>query len=120
MATITVRALDSNGDPMRGQGTSNFLSDINAVTQIIVTRLKLFQGEWFEDTTDGTPMFQSLLGHPITLQAAALILRNRILGTPYVTSISSFSINFTPASRALSFAATVLTQFGTVTVSNQA
>lgn len=120
MATITVRALDSNGDPMRGQGASSFLSDIYAVTQIIITRILLLQGEWFEDLSDGTPMFQSLLGHAITLQGAALLLRNRILGTPYVTSISSFSISANSAVRSFTFSATVQTQFGSVTVSNQA
>lgn len=102
---------------MRGQGASNFLSDVDAVAQIIRTRLLLFQGEWFEDTADGTPMFQSLLGRTITLQAATLILRGRILGTPYVSAITSFSLTLNPNARTFSFSANVLTQFGTVSVS---
>lgn len=104
---------------MRGQGASNFLSDVDAVAQIIRTRLLLLQGEWFENTSDGTPMFQTLLGRPITLQAATLILRNRIVQTPYVTAIVAFSLQLVPTVRAFYFSATVQTQFGSVTVTNQ-
>lgn len=119
MATIIVRALDENWDPRRGSGLANFLTDADAVAQIIATRLKLLQGELFQDTTQGTPLFQSLLGHPTTPRAVALILRQRILGAPGVIGINSMDVQYHPAGRAFTFAATVQTRFGTVSVSNQ-
>jgi hypothetical protein len=62
MATITYRKLDQNGDPLFGNGAANFVSDIDAVAQAIGTRLRLLQGEWWENTNAGTPLFQSMLG----------------------------------------------------------
>jgi hypothetical protein len=82
--------------------------------------MRLLQGEWYENLTDGLPLFQQLLGHPITLQALALIIRQRILATPYVTGILSLSVVYVPAGRTFTYNAFVQTQFGTVIVSNQA
>lgn len=120
MATITVRALDKNGDPLRGSGLGSFFTDIEAVAQIIGTRLRLLQGEWFLNQSDGTPVFQSLLGHPTTTEAVALILRQRILGTPYVISIQSLQVVYGKAGRTFAFFATVLTQFGVINVTTVA
>ncbi len=122
MATIRVRALDANGDPLHGNGQRNFLSDIDAVRQIIVTRLKLFQGEWWENTNAGTPLFQQILGvsgagkHP---DAIALLLKQRILGTPYVLpgGVTNVQTSYNPTTRGFSFACSVATQFGALTIS---
>lgn len=119
MAKITVRALDGNGDPLNGNGTASFVSDLAAVRQIISTRLLFLRGEWFESLGTGTPLFQSILGagsgrHP---QAVSLILTQRILGTPYVTGMSNLQTAYDPDKRAFSFACLVQTQFGTLTVS---
>jgi hypothetical protein len=119
MATIIVRALDANGDPRRGAGLSNFLTDIDAVAQILATRMRMLQGEWFEDVTAGTPAFQQLLGHPTTSDAVALILRQRILATPYVTGILTMQVVYQPAGRNFSFFATVQTLFGQLNLTNQ-
>lgn len=118
-ATITVRRLDANGDPLRGAGLSNFLTDIDAVAQIISTRLRFLMGEWYENLKDGTPAFQSLLGYPITMQALAMILSQRILGTKYVTGIQSLRVMYIPAGKTFSFYASVLTQFGSISIFNQ-
>jgi hypothetical protein len=112
--------LDASGDPLRGAGLSNFLSDIDAVAQIIATRLRFLMGEWYEDLTDGTPAFQALLGQPITMQALAMILSQRILGTKYVTGIQSLQVRYLPAGRNFAFYASVQTQFGALAVANQA
>jgi hypothetical protein len=119
--TIIVRTLNvATWDPQRGQGLSNFLTDTAAVAQILNSRIRLFEGEWWQNTSDGTPVFQSLLGHSTTSSAVALILRERILGTPFVTDVSGFSVAFGPGGRTFSFTASVLTAFGsTITVSTQ-
>lgn len=116
--TITVRALNSQTwDPQYGQGTSNFLVDLPAVAQIVNSRMRMLEGEWFQNTSEGTPLFQSLLGQAITLQAVGLILCERILGSPYVTAINSFGVN--ASGRTFAFTASVQTAFGPLTVTNQ-
>lgn len=120
MATITVRALDmTTWEPQQGNSQSNFLSDLQAVTQILATRLRMFQGEWFLDLNDGTPMFQSILGSSGSeknLQVITNLISARIRSSPFVTGITYISVLF--QNRKLVYNATVSTQFGTVTVSN--
>jgi hypothetical protein len=89
------------------------------VAQIIATRLKLLQGEWWENLNAGTPLFQSLLGRAPNAQAAALMLQQRILGTPYVTGVSNVQTGYDRNARAFQFSCQVSTQFGVLTVSNQ-
>lgn len=115
MATISVRALDANHDPMYGNGQQNFLTDLAAVQQIIDTRLLLFEGEWWADLNDGLPMFQQIAGK--NPQAASLLIQARILGTPYVTSIDTISTSY--VNRAFKFSCQAYTPFGTITVNFQ-
>ena len=120
IATIRYRALDANGDPMWGGGQSNFLADVDAVAQAIQTRILLLYGEWFEDLSIGTPLFQSMLGSPgNNVQAVSLLIQQRILGAPYVNSVSNVQTGYDPASRTGAFFALAQTKFGTVTISNQ-
>lgn len=121
MASITVRALDYNGDPLQGNGQDNFISDLQAVTQIIATRLKLFEGEWFLNLLDGLPLFQSILGSsadPRNLQVILNIISQRISTSapPYVTSVTNIKASY--LNRSFSFSAQVQTVFGTVFVTN--
>jgi hypothetical protein len=121
MATVIVRKLDANGDPMYGHGDADFISDIDAVAQIILTKLRLFQGEWWENLAEGTPMFQSILGvpgagkHPQTI---SLILKTRIEQVDWVTGVSDITTSYDATSRAFAFTATVQTIFGPLTISN--
>jgi hypothetical protein len=119
MATITYRKLDANGDPLCGNGQYSFVSDLQAVAQAILTRLKLLQGEWWEDSATGTPLFQSMLGvagsgkHP---QVITLLIQQRILGTPYVREVNNVSGSYNATTRAFSFYCTVQTQFGSLSI----
>lgn len=119
MATITVRALSPTGEPLQGNGQANFLSDIDAVAQIIRTRLLLLQGEWWEDLTDGTPLFQSVLGGAAderSQEAAALVFTARVLGSPYVDSVSNVTTAWNSATRSFSFTQQANTAFGSITI----
>lgn len=120
MATITVRALDPvTGEPLFGNGQNNFISDLAAVTQIIGTRLKLFQGEWFLNLLDGLPMFQQILGSSGSdrhLQVIMNIISRRITGSPFVTGVSSINVSF--KNRQFSYNARAETQFGTVFITS--
>ena len=119
MATITVRALGPTGDPLQGNGLNCFISDLAAVTQIICTRLKMFEGEFWMNTADGLPLFQSILGSSGSqrnLQVIIGLYSQRIRGTVYVTGISSFTASF--QSHKFVYSIAVETQFGTVYISN--
>ena len=113
---ITVRAIGANGDPLYGNGTSNFISNLAAVAQIIKTSLLLISGELWYNKQVGLPLWGALVSNPITNQAVALIYQNIILGVPYVTGITSLAVTYLPQSRSFSFAAEVQTQFGALTV----
>jgi hypothetical protein len=118
--TISYRQLGPNSDPEFGQGSLNFLTDIYAVAQAILTRLRLFQGEWWEDLNDGTPVWQQILGVGNAqgrTQQISLILQQRVLGTPYVTGISNVQATFNSSTRAFSFYCIAYTPFGTVAIS---
>ena len=118
--TITVRQLSATGDPLYGQGQANYISDLAAVTQIVKTRLLLFQGEWWAATNDGLPLFQGILGQSASQrnqQQIELLITERILGTPYVISVSDVTISFNQTTRAYSYYAVVNTQFGQFTTS---
>lgn len=119
MATITYRKLDTNGDPIFGRGRDNFVSDLEAVAQAVGTRLKLFLGEWWESRGDGTPVFQSMLGSSVNAQRPeliALLLKQRIAATPYVTNVSNIVTGFDHKTRVFTFSCQVETPFGTLTV----
>lgn len=123
-ASITTRALNSQTwDAQWGQGQNNFLTDREAVAQIILQRLKLLRGEWFENPGLGVPYFEKILGAPgsgtVYLNQSALILQQIILQTPYVTGISKLSATYSPSTRSLLFSCTVQTRFGAISLSNQ-
>lgn len=118
MSSILVRRLDQNWDPMRGQGLNNFAEDLEAVTIIIGSTIKLLAYEWFESLAQGTPLFQSILGVPNTAAGIASILQQRIQSVPFVNSAQNVQV-LNLGNRALSFSATVNTAFGSVQISTQ-
>ncbi len=85
------RTLDESGDYTLRKNI--FLTDKEAVAQAILTRMKLLYAEWWEDTEDGLPLFEKILGIYGTEEnknAVDLIISERILGTKGVKSISSY------------------------------
>lgn len=113
------RKLDANGDYVIGQGSQDFYIDIPAVAQAIKTRLQLLYGSFWLDQTDGLPLFQSILGtpgSPANLTFVDAIYKNRILGTPNVSTLENFSSQFNRQTRQYSLTTSVNTTFGTTTV----
>lgn len=111
------RRLDSNNDYSFGRGKQDFISDTKAVVQSIKTRLLLLLGEWWEDQSDGTPFFESILGlsgTPDNLNAVDLIVQDRIITTENVLEIVNFSSSY--ENREYHMNCTVNTRFGTVEV----
>lgn len=115
---ITYRSLGPNNDPLWGQGQQNFLTNLNAVTQAILTRLQLLQNEWWASVLDGIPYFQNILGKAPNTQQIDTLLTQRILGTPFVTGLASLNSSYNHTTLTFFFSATVVTQFGNIVVSN--
>lgn len=101
-----------DGDMTYGHGQGDFWRDCpEAVAQSVWTRLRLWLGEWFVDTSAGTPWLEAALGtgKRETIEPA---IRQRILQTDGVTGIVDFSLAFDPDTRTATIAATIDTDYG--------
>lgn len=107
------RKLDENGDYVFGAGVNSFHTNSpEAVAQAVLTRLNLWMGEWFADTSDGTGWNQSILGKQ-SGNLYELTLRQRVLETPGVQSIDEFQSLLNTETRTLTVSMTVNTIYGT-------
>lgn len=91
---MNYRRLTPTGDYTFGQNKLDYLADKEAVAQAIQTRLKLLLGEWWEDQADGLPLFEQILlqrNTPGGRQTIDLLIRERIMDTPHVLEILSFT-----------------------------
>lgn len=106
------RKLSSDGDYVFGSGKNDFLiNSPETVAQAILTRLKLWLGEWFADTSDGTGWNQSIVGKQ-SKSLYELTIHQRVLETPGVKSIVDFQSALDPDTRRLTVSMTVNTIFG--------
>lgn len=110
------RRLSATGDYTFGRNNLNFYTNQpEAVAQAIQTRLKLNRGDWFLDTTAGTPYNLSILGAN-KLNSYAPAIKSVILDTPGVKSIVSYSSYVNLITRAATVYCVVDTIYGTVTL----
>lgn len=110
------RMLDASGDMQFGRGQADFHRDVpEAPAQAVKTRLWLRLGEWFLDTTDGTPWDTEILGkHTANTRDAAL--RERIEGTTGLQSLDSYNSTFDANTRTFSVEATITTIYGSTQI----
>ncbi|MBJ3816655.1 hypothetical protein F9C28_17485 [Shimwellia pseudoproteus] len=114
------RREDDEGDYTFGQGDDTWLTNSpEAVAQAIKTRFMLWYGQWFLDTTEGTPWVQSVLGKQRP-EEYRLAIRQRILETPGVNSIIAFDSSVNTSTRRVTFTATIDTIYGTTTIISEA
>lgn len=105
------RKLDADGDYVFGGQQADFYKDVpEAVAQAVLTRLRLFRGEWFLDLTEGTPLDQIIGKYTAGTYDAAI--RQRILATQGVTALVAYSSDLNTETRRLSVSATITTQYG--------
>jgi hypothetical protein len=111
------RKLDANGDYSFGHQQADFLRDSpEAVAQAVSTRLKLDQGEWFLDKTEGMPWDNQVLGERTAATRDSAVQR-RVLGTQGVTQIDSYVSTTDPESRTFTPTVEITTDYGQTTIS---
>lgn len=107
---MKVRKLTASGDYRLGHGDRDFHVDTaEGVAQNVMTRLALWQGQWFIDTSEGTPWLQRILGKH---NAVDTVIKTRILDTPGVISISEYESILNPDTRSMTVTATLETEYG--------
>lgn len=110
------RKLDAAGDMTFGHGVNDYLIDIpQAPAQAVLTRLKLFLGEWFADTAAGTAWRTKVLGR-YTGPTYDPEIQARIIGTQGVTELVAYESIQSAETRVVRFRATVNTAYGPAAV----
>jgi len=111
---MTVRKLTSTGDIVTSG--KHFTTGTDEIAQTIVTRLKLFFGEYFRNINDGTRWFEDVLGKGNTLGVADAEIRRRISQTDGVSGILEYSSDFDLINRSFSIKCSVKTTLGNITI----
>jgi hypothetical protein len=111
------RKLDQNGDMSFGNAILDFYVDIpEAVAQAVLTRLKLWQGEWFIDTEAGVPYNTRVIGFGNTF-IYDYVLKSTILQTKGVNSIKEYS-SFIDQNRNAKVSVVIDTIYGLFSINN--
>jgi len=104
------------GDYTFGNGSSDFWINVpDAPAQAALTRMYLFLGDWFLDTSDGTPWNTQVLGH-YTRNTRDPAIQSRILGTQGVKAILAYSSNVARDTRAFTVNAEIDTIYGAISI----
>ena len=110
------RVLDLNGDYTFGRASGNHIKDTpETVAQAVRTRLGLIQGEWFLNTSLGTPYNSKILGAGMVATYDRAI-QEVILKTRGVKSLVAYSSSIDPTTRAASVNCTIDTIYGSINV----
>lgn len=124
------RKLSPSGDYQFGHSAADFWhNEPEAVGQAVQTRLLLYAGEWFLDTSEGTawggfPFNQAVVAQARILdvhtqQTRDLTLKLRVLQTQGLAGMVAYSSNFDANSRGFSVNLTIDTIYGALQISGQ-
>jgi hypothetical protein len=114
------RKLDANGDYTFGGNANDFVTGELAVAEAVKTNLLLLSGEWWEDTSQGVPVFKSIIGttgSPDNLRAVDSIIQAAALSAQGVIGISNYTGVFNGLTRTYAITCKITTQYGDATIS---
>jgi len=110
----------TGGDYAFGHGSADFWINVpDAPAQAALTRMYLFLGDWFLDTSDGMPWNTKVLGH-YTANTRDPAIQSRILGTQGIKAIRSYSSNVVRDTRAFTVNAQLDTIYGAAVIQGAA
>ena len=114
---LVCRAMDENGDMRFGEGQNGQLRTLDAMKQVLKTRLGAVEGEWWEGDDGAIPYFDGNILGAITSEkrrdAIDLLIINRIMDTMGVTGV--FNVESSIKNRQYHFTCSVQTVYGTTT-----
>ena len=100
------------GDYVTVNGQMVFVFGTALIAQLLRERLRLFMGEYVQDTTEGMPYYQLILLKGASTSAIRGAFTQRILATPGVLNIQSLTLNVDPSSRVLNVTLSVQSSLG--------
>jgi hypothetical protein len=113
---LRYRKLAKDGDYRFGHAAQDFWVDVpDAVGQAVLTRLRLWQGEWFLDRDAGTPYQTQVLGK-YTGEIRDVMLQSRVLDTPGALEILSYSSDLNRDTRGFNVDIVIDTIYGQVPI----
>ena len=122
------RRLDDDHDYCFERSFSDYLEDSvgnpEAIQQAIKTSLFLLMGEWWENTREGLPLWQKILGQRTNKKIIDNIIVSRIRelklpnGNKAIINVSNVDSVYNSSTRSYSFSCIVDTAFGKLIVSN--
>lgn len=110
---LKYRKRDAKGDYCFGHGDDDFLYGLDAMKQVIQTRLAAIYGEWWEGDPTAIPYYPDVLGVPATganKDAIDLMIIQRIMDTVGVNGVGNVTSSYD--GRHYSFSCTVNTVYG--------
>ena len=108
------RALSTSGDYQFGRSGLFLIDTPQAVAQAILTRFRLWTGEWFLDSQEGTPYRDQILGYG-TQGTRDVAIKQRILDTPGVQEIVEYQSRV-DGDRKMTVSTTVMTLYGSASI----
>lgn len=88
----------ADGDYSFGNNMQDYLDGQEAIAQAIKTKVLLFYGEWWEDISQGIPMFQSIIGQSNkrnVTNALELLLEDRVKEVPGIAVVNEITSTIT-------------------------
>lgn len=113
---LIYRKLDENGDYVWGNGMNDMLYGLDAMRQVIQTRLRAIQGEWWEGDSTAIPYFTEMIGAPASMERirkADLLIIARLMDTIGVTNVTGFESSY--QNRVYQCSCDVHTVYGNIT-----
>lgn len=113
---LKYRKLDENGDMVFGHGDKDFLYGLDAMGQVIQTRLKAIRDEWWEGDPTAIPWTTDVIGARVTTfskDRIDLMVIERLMDTVGVNSVSDIESSF--VNRRYTFSCKVQTVYGETT-----
>ncbi len=107
-------SLNSDNDIYLDGGRFVLIEDGAQVAAKLRTNLLTYLGEWFLDLNTGVPYFQEIFVKPVDLANVESILKQTILTTDGVESLTTFETSFDGVLRSFAVQAQVKTIYNTV------
>lgn len=115
---MKVRILKDNDYTFGNNMNDYYVDSPEAVARLIEGVIEMWLGEYFLDTSLGTPYLQEILGNQ-SIVTAGDAFRAVVLSVPYVTGIETFNMTSDQNTRILNLTSNVNTQFGQIPIDVQ-